>query len=162
MPGHFPCCGGPHELHFKIDIWISYWKREFASKRPRLAATLALSASIETTTRRQSVQPTLTAEAADQVAAQGTGRTGLVAGVCPVSLGAQLVDRFGCPASVSSPVISRTLSQIRAGRSRASAPLPFRSRRESSRRTPKSDFPRPACRASSRRSSRRVLHLRTA
>jgi putative transposase len=41
MPDHLHCFCAPRDLHFTIETWISYWKREFALKRKRLAGTLA-------------------------------------------------------------------------------------------------------------------------
>ena len=41
MPDHLHCFCAPHDLHFTIETWISYWKREFALKHGRLAGTLA-------------------------------------------------------------------------------------------------------------------------
>ena len=41
MPDHLHCFCAPHDLRFTIETWISYWKREFALKRKRLAETLA-------------------------------------------------------------------------------------------------------------------------
>jgi putative transposase len=41
MPDHLHCFCAPHDLHFTIETWISYWKREFALKHKRLAGTLA-------------------------------------------------------------------------------------------------------------------------
>ena len=41
MPDHLHCFCAPHDLRFEIETWISYWKREFALKRKRLAGTLA-------------------------------------------------------------------------------------------------------------------------
>src|ERR1041384_3815506 len=41
MPDHLHCFCAPHDLHFTIETWIAYWKREFALKRKRLAGTLA-------------------------------------------------------------------------------------------------------------------------
>ena len=41
MPDHLHCFCAPHDLRFTIETWISYWKREFALKRKRLAGTLA-------------------------------------------------------------------------------------------------------------------------
>ena len=41
MPDHLHCFCAPRDLHFGIEAWIKYWKREFALKRKRLAGTLA-------------------------------------------------------------------------------------------------------------------------
>jgi putative transposase len=41
MPDHIHCFCAPGDLHFTIEKWIQYWKREFAMKRRRLAGTLA-------------------------------------------------------------------------------------------------------------------------
>ncbi len=41
MPDHLHCFCAPRDLKFTIEAWISYWKREFALKRKRLAGTLA-------------------------------------------------------------------------------------------------------------------------
>jgi len=38
MPDHLHCF---RDLHFGIEAWIKYWKREFALKKKRLAGTLA-------------------------------------------------------------------------------------------------------------------------
>ncbi len=40
MPDHLHCFCAPRDLQFTIETWISYWKREFALKRKRLAGTL--------------------------------------------------------------------------------------------------------------------------
>lgn len=42
MPDHLHCFCAPRDLHFGIEAWIKYWKREFALKRKRLAETLPL------------------------------------------------------------------------------------------------------------------------
>ena len=41
MSDHLHCFCAPRDLHFGIEAWIKYWKREFALKRKRLAGTLA-------------------------------------------------------------------------------------------------------------------------
>jgi putative transposase len=41
MPDHLHLFCSPRDLHFTIETWISYWKREFALKHKRLASTLA-------------------------------------------------------------------------------------------------------------------------
>jgi putative transposase len=41
MPDHLHCFCAPRDLHFTIETWISYWKREFTLKRKRLTGTLA-------------------------------------------------------------------------------------------------------------------------
>ena len=41
MPDHLHCFCAPRDLHFGMEAWIKYWKREFALKRKRLAGTLA-------------------------------------------------------------------------------------------------------------------------
>jgi len=41
MPDHLHCFCAPRDLHFGIEAWIKYWKREFAEKQKRLAGTLA-------------------------------------------------------------------------------------------------------------------------
>ncbi|MGB7768993.1 MAG: hypothetical protein WBN22_09105 [Verrucomicrobiia bacterium] len=41
MPDHFHLFCAPGDLHFTIETWISYWKREFALKQKQLARTLA-------------------------------------------------------------------------------------------------------------------------
>jgi putative transposase len=41
MPDHLHCFCAPGDLHFGIEAWIKYWKREFALKKKRLARTLA-------------------------------------------------------------------------------------------------------------------------
>ena len=41
MPDHIHCFCAPRDLHFSIERWIRYWKREFVLKRRRLASTLA-------------------------------------------------------------------------------------------------------------------------
>ncbi len=41
MPDHLHCFCAPRDLHFEIETWIKFWKREFALKRKRLAGTLA-------------------------------------------------------------------------------------------------------------------------
>jgi putative transposase len=41
MPDHLHCFCAPKDLHFTVETWIKYWKRVFASKRRRLAGTLA-------------------------------------------------------------------------------------------------------------------------
>ena len=41
MPDHLHCFCAPYDLQFTIETWISYWKREFALKRKKLAGTLA-------------------------------------------------------------------------------------------------------------------------
>lgn len=41
MPDHLHCFCAPRDLHFGIEAWIKYWKREFSLKRKRLAGTLA-------------------------------------------------------------------------------------------------------------------------
>jgi putative transposase len=35
MPDHLHCFCAPHDLRFTIEMWISYWKREFALKHKR-------------------------------------------------------------------------------------------------------------------------------
>jgi putative transposase len=35
MPDHLHCFCAPHDLHFTIEMWISYWKRQFARKHKR-------------------------------------------------------------------------------------------------------------------------------
>ena len=42
MPDHIHCFCAPSDLHFGIERWIKYWKREFALERKRLAGPLAL------------------------------------------------------------------------------------------------------------------------
>jgi REP-associated tyrosine transposase len=37
MPDHLHLFCAPRDLHFTIEAWISYWKREFALKHKRLA-----------------------------------------------------------------------------------------------------------------------------
>ena len=39
MPDHLHCFCAPYDLQFTIETWISYWKREFALKRKKLAAS---------------------------------------------------------------------------------------------------------------------------
>jgi len=41
MPDHLHCFCAPRDLHFGLEAWIKYWKREFALKKGRLARTLA-------------------------------------------------------------------------------------------------------------------------
>jgi REP element-mobilizing transposase RayT len=41
MPDHLHLFCAPRDLHFALETWIPYWKREFALKRKRLASTLA-------------------------------------------------------------------------------------------------------------------------
>jgi len=41
MPDHLHLFCAPRDLHFTIETWIAYWKREFALKHKRLAGTLA-------------------------------------------------------------------------------------------------------------------------
>ncbi|MGH7991595.1 MAG: transposase [Limisphaerales bacterium] len=41
MPDHLHLFCAPRDLKFTIEMWIKYWKREFALKQKRLAATLA-------------------------------------------------------------------------------------------------------------------------
>ena len=41
MPDHLHCFCAPRDLHFGIEAWIKYWKREFAIKQKRLVRTLA-------------------------------------------------------------------------------------------------------------------------
>jgi putative transposase len=41
MPDHLRLFCAPRDLHFTIETWIQYWKREFALKHKRLAGTLA-------------------------------------------------------------------------------------------------------------------------
>jgi putative transposase len=41
MPDHLHCFCAPRDLHFGIEAWIKYWKREFALKQKRLARILA-------------------------------------------------------------------------------------------------------------------------
>jgi putative transposase len=41
MPDHLHLFCAPRGLHFTIETWISYWKREFIVQRNRLARTLA-------------------------------------------------------------------------------------------------------------------------
>ena len=36
MPDHLHCFCAPHDLRFTIEMWISYWKREFALKHKRM------------------------------------------------------------------------------------------------------------------------------
>jgi putative transposase len=40
MPDHLHLFCAPQDLHFTIETWIQYWKREFALKHKRLAGTL--------------------------------------------------------------------------------------------------------------------------
>lgn len=47
MPDHLHCFCAPYDLHFTIETWISYWKREFTRKHKRLAGTLAPPATSE-------------------------------------------------------------------------------------------------------------------
>jgi hypothetical protein len=37
MPDHLHCFCAPRDLHFGLETWVAYWKREFALKRKRLA-----------------------------------------------------------------------------------------------------------------------------
>jgi hypothetical protein len=39
MPDHLHLFCAPRDLHFTVETWISYWKREFALKQKRLART---------------------------------------------------------------------------------------------------------------------------
>jgi putative transposase len=41
MPDHLHLFCAPRDLHFTIETWISYWKREIGLKQKRLAGTLA-------------------------------------------------------------------------------------------------------------------------
>jgi putative transposase len=41
MPDHLHAFCAPQDLRISIEIWIAYWKRQFALKHKRLAKTLA-------------------------------------------------------------------------------------------------------------------------
>ena len=41
MPDHLHLFCAPRDLHFTIETWISYWKREFALKQTVLISSLA-------------------------------------------------------------------------------------------------------------------------
>jgi putative transposase len=41
MPDHLHCFCAPRDMHFTIEAWIKFWKREFRLKQKRLAGTLA-------------------------------------------------------------------------------------------------------------------------
>jgi putative transposase len=46
MPDHLHLFCAPRDLHFTIETWISYWKREFSLKLKRLAENNAGGASV--------------------------------------------------------------------------------------------------------------------